>query len=96
MSEGTSCCGAKVVTTTHQPVSWWTCAGCGSFVTMRGVFLAFDTTTNHARHFYPDIGCKACETRPWFRQGDTQCRCGQPVEWIEQRGAWYCRAGHRG
>lgn len=95
MSQGTSCCGAKIVTTTHQPVSWWTCAGCGSFVTYRGEFMAFDTTTRHGQHtIHPDVGCKACATRPPFQAGDTQCRCGQQVEWIAQRGTWYCRAGH--
>ena len=33
---GTECCGALIVTTTHQAPSWHTCAKCGQPVTISG------------------------------------------------------------
>ena len=33
---GTECCGALMVTTTHQAPSWYTCADCGQPVTITG------------------------------------------------------------
>jgi hypothetical protein len=91
---GTSCCGARIVTTTHQPVSWHTCAGCRAFVTVQGTFIGYDTTSRHRDHREPDIGCRACAVRPWFSPGDGVCRCGELVEWITQRNRWFCHAGH--
>lgn len=60
---GTSCCGAPIVTTARQPVSWYTCAVCRSFVTVGGTFIAYDTTNFHGGHRDPDIGCRACAVR---------------------------------